>query len=101
MPGFNTEVPHQLPKQEAVERLKGFSEKIREQFKDQVSDLEQAWDDAGLLNFSFKTFGFKIGGQIEVLDDRVTLDTKLPLAAMAFKGKIKQQFHDQLAKVLT
>lgn len=99
MPSINADVSHSLGKDEAIERLKSFGENIREKYKDQVSDLEDSW--AGdTLNFSFKSFGFKVSGTIEVGEDSVTLNGKLPIAAMVFKGKIQQEFVEQLNKIL-
>lgn len=100
MPSINAEVPHTLGQQEAIERLKGFSESIRNRYKDQVSDLEDSWD-GPTLTFSFKSFGFKISGTLEVGEESVVLNGNLPIAAMVFKGKIQQEFTEQLSKMLS
>ncbi len=100
MPAMNAEVSHSLGREEALERLRSFSEKIRDKYKGQVSDMEESWADE-TLNFSFKSFGFKVSGSLIVGDDSVKLDGKLPIAAMVFKGKIQQEFVDQLNKLLS
>ena len=99
MPKFSTETPHALGLPEATERLKGLLEKIRQRYQDQVSDMEESWQD-DKLTFSFKTYGFKIQGILTVLADSVKLDGELPFAAMMFKGKIEQSIHGELEKVL-
>ena len=99
MPGFSTEVPHQLGRDEATERLKNFVERVREHYKDQVSNLQGEWVDH-TLEITFTTYGFGIEALVEVLDDVVKLTGKLPFAAVAFRGKIEQSIASELKKVL-
>jgi len=100
MPSFNSDIPHELGKDQAIGRLKKFTELIRAKFKDQVSNLEESWSDDDTLNFSFKSFGFKLGGKITVEEEIVKLTGDLPFAAIAFKGKIENEFREQLSKAL-
>ncbi len=97
MPKLNLEVPHQLTAAEAKDRLQSFSESLQENFKDQVSDLEQSWEDNELV-FAFKSFGIKIQGRIGVLADKLVVDGELPFAAMMFKGKIESEIRTQLER---
>jgi len=100
MPSFNSEIPHELGKEQAIGRLKKFTELIRAKFKDQVSNFEESWSEENTLDFSFKSFGFKLGGKITVEEELVKLDGDLPFAALAFKGKIEKEFREQLSKAL-
>ena len=100
MPSFSTEVSHGLGKETAVERLKGFLDRVRERYQNQVSDLEESWEQ-DVLNFAFKTYGFNIAGNVAVEEDKVCLDGNLPFAAVAFKGKIEQSIQDELSKALS
>ena len=43
MPSFDTEVPHSLGRDEAMEKLKNFLDNVAKLYKDQVSDLEGTW----------------------------------------------------------
>jgi len=99
MPKSTITVAHTLGEQEAVARLQQFLEKVRDKFQGQVSDLEESWQGA-VLNFAFKTFGFKIKGNMEVKEGEVTLQQDLPIAAMMFKGKIEEQIRHELTKLL-
>ena len=99
MPGFNTEVPHQLGKEPAKERLKGFLDNVRTQYKDQVSNLQESWE-GDTLKYSFKTYGFTISGDLLVQEDVIQMTGKLPIAAMAFRGKIEQSIRSELEKLL-
>ena len=100
MPAFHVEVPHALGKDAARERLKGFVDKVRELYKDQVSAVEGEWTDDN-LNFSMKSYGFSFTGKIVVQDSLVSLDGQLPFAAIAFRGKIEQSFRAALTRALT
>ena len=60
MAQFNVSVPHQTTRDDAIEKLRGFSEKIRDEFAGQVSDLAETWDDDGNLQFAFKAMGMAV-----------------------------------------
>lgn len=99
MPKFNLEIPHQLSVDEAKDRLTRFTEMISSKFQDSVEDLEQSWS-GDSLSFGFKTFGFKIQGEIEVLENKLVLNGDLPFAAMMFKGKIESEIRQQLERIM-
>ena len=99
MPAFKIEVPHDLGQEQASDRLKGFLEKVRQRYQSQVKDLEESWTENN-LNFSFRTYGFNIKGNVAVESESVKVDGGLPLAAIAFKGKIEQSIREELEKVL-
>lgn len=99
MPKFSIEVPHQLGQEEAVRRVQGLLQRVKDKYQSQVSDLEESWAD-NVLTFKFKTYGFKIGGTLCTSADNVKLDGDLPIAALAFKGRIQQTIRDELVKRL-
>ena len=99
MPGFSIEVPHELGQQQASGRLRGFLDKVRERYQSQVIDLEETWTENN-LNFGFKTYGISVQGNVDVQPEAVKVAGKLPLAAIAFRGKIEQSIREELEKVL-
>lgn len=99
MPGFNVEVPHQLGKEQALERLRPFVEKVAERYKDQVSKVDGNWVE-NVLNFTLTTYGFNISGAMTVEENAVRLQGQIPFAAMPFRGKIEQTIGEQLQKQL-
>ena len=99
MPAFKTEVPHALGKEEATQRLKDFLDRIAEHYKDQISHLEGEWDD-NVLTFSLTTYGFTITGKLTVEEDGARVEGQLPLAAVAFRGRIEQSIADELRQEL-
>ena len=99
MPAFKVEVPHQIGRAAARQRLENFVAKAREHYKDQISELNGDWTD-DVLNFYMVTYGFKISGALEILDSLVRLSGQLPFAAVAFRGKIEKSFATALEKAL-
>ena len=81
MPQFDVTVPHTLSKQEAHERLKGFSDKVREHYTDMVKDVHQEWR-GETLHFGFKTLGVRIDGDLSVTDDAVRVKGDLVIEQM-------------------
>ncbi len=99
MPAITISTPHSLGAEEATNRLKSFFEKLKEEHKDKVSNLEEQWND-NKLDYSFSTYGFNIKGDMVVEADEVKVNGNLPFAAMMFKGKIEQSVRDELQKIL-
>lgn len=100
MPGFSTEVPHTLGKEEAATRLKSFVEDVQERFKDEVSHVEGAWND-DVLDFSLTTFGMTITGSLAVEESVARVTGQLPLAAMPFRGTVEKSIADELKEALS
>ena len=96
MPKINLEIPHQYSAEDARSKLQRFTETLP---KDQVSDLEQTWND-NTLSFSFKTFGIKIGGDLTAADQKLLVAIELPFSAMMFKGKIESEMKKQLERLM-
>lgn len=99
MPSFNTEVEHQLGQDQATKRLQGLLDQVRQQYSQFVTRLDSHWVD-NVLTFSLETYGFKIEGNLTVEDELVRLSGKLPLAAVAFRGKIEQSIVGELRRKL-
>lgn len=100
MPAFQVNVPHNLGKDQALERTKSFLEKVAERYKDQVSKMDGNWVD-NVLNFAMTTYGFTISGKLTVDEDKAHIEGQLPFAALAFKGKIEKTIADELGKRLS
>jgi hypothetical protein len=64
-----------------------------------ISDVRETWDD-GEGEFSFRMSGLAISGRIDVLEDAVLFDMKLPLMAMAFKGKLEGEIRRRAETLL-
>ena len=99
MPKFQLEVPHTFTAEEAKSRLERFIDSLQAQYGDKVSDLQQSWA-GNTLNFGFKTFGIKIAGAIEALDQKLLVTGELPFSAMMFKGKIESEVKEKLGRLM-
>ena len=100
MPGFKVEVAHRLGQAEAVERLQGFSDKIKESYRTEITDIQESWSEGGCLDFSFKAMGFKISGNVQVHEESVSLNGTLPMAAVMFRGAIEKEIKSKLCEAL-
>lgn len=100
MPKLTVAVPHSLDPQEVTKRLQGFLERVRSRYGDQVSDLQESWgENSG--NFSFKTYGFNVKGNIAVEPGEVKVEGDLPFAAMMFKGRVEQTLRENLERLMS
>ena len=99
MPRFQVELPHRLGQEKALERLKGFMNRLADDYGDQVTRFDGSWQD-NVLSFTMTTYGLDIKGTLTVSDDRAVLDGELPFKAIAFRGKIARSFERGLAKAL-
>lgn len=99
MPKLKVSVPHSLEHDEVIERLKHFSEVIKQSYGERVSDLTETWRDDG-LDFAFSAMGFSTTGEITVDPSGVHVNGSLPVAAMFFKGRIESGIRERLEKLL-
>ncbi len=86
-------VPHKLPQDEALRRIKTLlgGEKI--------SNLHEQWD-GNTGTFSFSTMGFSVSGTLKVKSSKVELSANLPFAATFFKGKIESTIRERAESIL-
>lgn len=80
MPRYQTEVAHDLGRTEAVARLKATVEWARG-----FSDVKGSWE-GSTLTFSLSVQGIGMSGTVDVEEDSLQLDSRLPLIAMPFAG---------------
>lgn len=99
MPRWTMETEHQLGREEAIRRLKEKFVETRRQYGEDVDELEERWEDH-TFRFGFRALGMKVAGTITVDEDRVRLDTELPMAAMLVRGMIEQRVREQLGDLL-
>jgi hypothetical protein len=99
MPKFSVNVPHALSQQEARSRLERFAEMLENKFQNQVSELQQSWEN-DTLNFHFKTYGFPLSGGITVGESELSCAGELPFSAVMFRGKIESAIREELERLL-
>jgi putative polyhydroxyalkanoate system protein len=99
MPKFSVQVPHTLTPDEARARLDRFAEVLQHKYPNQVSDLEQSWEN-DTLRFRFKTYGIPLEGGIIVGERDLNLNGDLPFSAMMFRGKIESTIREELEQLM-
>lgn len=99
MAKLNINIPHDLPKEEALQRIKKLLTDLKQQKKDMVSNVKENWeDDKG--SFSFTTKGFDLSGNIQVNNSNVEINSNLPFALSLFKGKISSIITEKANELL-
>jgi putative polyhydroxyalkanoate system protein len=99
MPSFQTDIPHNLGKENAKERLRKFVDDLGTKYAQQVSDVQGEWH-GDTLDFQLSTYGINIGGKIEVQEDRVHVAGEVPFTAAMFKGKISESIREGIQRAL-
>lgn len=88
MASLDLMIPHQLPKDEALARIKGLLGKLKQEQKDKISNVHETWEgDTGTFRFTIQ--GFAISGSVNVAASAITIDANVPFAVSLFKGTIK------------
>lgn len=64
-----------------------------------VTSVESTWTE-NVMTFVIKSMIGSMDGKITVEETKAVVIGNLPLAAMMFQGKIKQQFEDDLSRLL-
>lgn len=100
MSNLSMNIPHQLGKEEALNRIQSVLKNVEAKFGNQISDLQQDWQ-GNTGNFSFRVMNMPVSGILTVNDNDVALDSKLPMAAAMFQGKIKSVILEEARKVLS
>lgn len=99
MPDLNISIPHQLPQDEALRRIRSSIERAKTQYAQNVSDLEEHWNEnVGTLNITVR--GIAIPAQVTVNPSDVTLQATLPMIASFFMGQIETTARELLTRIL-
>jgi hypothetical protein len=99
MASLKTSIQHQLPKEEAVTRIRQLLSDTRKQHAGMVENLKEDWE-GNTGKFSFTAKGFDVAGTLTVRDSTVELDGTIPFALSFFKGKIVQVIKDRAESLL-
>lgn len=99
MPELKMSLPHRLPQDEALNRIKGLLRQVKLQYADRISDLHEEWT-GNTGTFSFTAMGFSVTGTLNVKACEVELNGNLPVAAIFFKGKIESTIRERATTLL-
>ncbi len=82
-------VPHNMTRENARKRVEQRLANLLGQFGHQAEDLHHEWT-GDTLHFKGKAKGLSVQGTVEITDAAMIVDTKLPLIAMPFEGRIRE-----------
>lgn len=99
MPSFAMSVPHKLTQDEAQSRIKNLLAELKQQYGDQVSDLQETWNGHN-GQFALTAMGMRISGTLAVEPEQVSLNGNIPFAAVPFRGQIEKLIREQAETLL-
>jgi hypothetical protein len=81
-------IPHNLGKAEAHRRLQTGFTRLKSQFGDKIASLDETWEQ-DRMTFHAGAMGQTIDGHLDVMDDQVRVEVRLPwlLAMVAEKAR--------------
>jgi Putative polyhydroxyalkanoic acid system protein (PHA_gran_rgn) len=100
MANLEMTIPHSLPQEEAIKRIKNQFTEMKNNHGDKIKNLKEDWN-GNVGNFSFSFQGFDISGILTVDHSSVELDGKIPVAVSLFKEAIKKTIYDKAVEVLS
>jgi Putative polyhydroxyalkanoic acid system protein (PHA_gran_rgn) len=99
MSNLNITVPHQLSQDEALRRIRQYIEQAKMQYSDKITGFQEDWN-GHVGAFKVSASGFSGSGNIIVNPSEVSIQSSLPLLAMAFKGRIEAFVQETLMRLL-
>ena len=99
MPKLNMVIQYHLSQDEALRRIQGLLEDVKNQFAGKISDLREEWN-GNTGRFNFSAMGFSVSGILTVHSSQVELSANLPFAATFFKGKIEATIRERAETLL-
>jgi hypothetical protein len=99
MAHLDIDIPHQLSRDEALQRVKQLLEKTRQQQAGSIENLTEHWE-GNTGHFQLSAKGFPISGTITVTASAVELRGQVPFAVSLFKPVIVKAINDEAGKLL-
>lgn len=100
MPTMNISIEHNLQKEEALSRMKRFTEEMKSKYSGQVQDLREEWQE-NRGSFSLKIMGFALSGKIDTTDSSVNFSVEYPFIASPFKSRVEEKVRETAHNLLT
>ena len=89
-------VPHNTTKEEARKKIDQRLGEMLGQYGHYLSESQTNWS-GDRLDFSGKAKGFSVSGSLEITDNEVIIDGKVPLLAKPFEPRIKHTIESEAA----
>jgi hypothetical protein len=99
MPNLKISIPHELPQDEALRRIKSAIAHAKKQYGEKIDELRESWNGtSGTLDVT--AMGQKLSVVLTVNSSDVTVQSSLPMIAMMFRGKIESAIRQEGTKLL-
>jgi hypothetical protein len=92
-------VKHKLSFQEAISRMKDLEQRLKQEYKDELQQVEVNWND-NRADVILKAMGMKAKGYMLVEEDRIYMNIKLPLILSTFKTELQNEIVKVLNEIL-
>jgi hypothetical protein len=99
MSKLRVSVPHQIPRDKALQRIQKAITHAKNQNSDKIRELQEIWD-GYQGTFSGKAMGYSATGTLTVNPSDVVVESNLPIFASPFKSKIEAAITDMLTRLL-
>ena len=93
-------VPHRIDKATARKRIEARLHQMLATYGHYLSEVEHRWEGDRLV-FSGKAKGMKAHGTVDVTENEVIIDGKLPLLARPFEPRIKSTIEKEAATIFS
>ena len=87
-------VPHKTDRTIARQKIEARLHQLLTTYGRYLSEVEHRWEGDRLV-FSGKAKGMKANGTVDITDNEVIIDGKLPLLAKPFEPRIKSQIEKE------
>jgi len=92
---------HNKTKDEAYKAIDGLLDKLVIQHKDEVKNYSKNWNSSkDIMDFNLYAMGFKISGKVQLYNNLVILEGKLPLLVKFYQGEIESMIKNTLKEIL-
>lgn len=91
-------ITHNTDQQTARQKVEQRLDEILGTYGQYLSDVERRWEGDRLV-FSGKSKGMKANGTIDITDNEVIIEGKLPLLAKPFEPRIKSTIEREAAAI--
>lgn len=99
MSHLDLQIPHSLPQQEAIARIKKLLAGLQQKHQQSFNNIDEHWEGPE-GRFSFSAKGFSVAGKIYVGVDSVRLSSRLPLVLSIYKKKISEVIQEKAGELL-
>ncbi len=99
MPEIRLSIPHLLPREEAISRIRNLIGELRARHAGRIEDAHETWT-AGEARFDLTVQGFKASGTLTVEDAEVRIALEYPFLLAPFGGRIEQYIREEAETLL-